>query len=300
MTLVSPADNIIDLSTLQQWVGRELVAEDTLALAPARALSATLDHPRCALQEGDPLPLPWHWLFFLPTVPTSELGVDGHPQKGGFLPPVPLPRRMWAGGTIDVLGELRLGQRVRRSSTITDIQHKSGRSGELVFVTLRHELCVGKEVVIRERQDLVYREAPKPGSSASVSVPRKSQWSCTRVATPTLLFRYSALTFNSHRIHYDQEYAVQEEGYADLVVQGPLCATLMLEQLDRHCGAARVRQFDYSGVRPLMANTEFSIQGCIESAPGGDAIRAHVWILDVDGDVTMQAEAILEEDQEGY
>ena len=118
--MASLSDNKIELSTLQQWVGREQVVEDTLTLPPARALSATLDQRESALQEGDPLPLPWHWLYFLSVVPTSELGVDGHPEKGGFLPPVPLPRRLWAGGAIEVFEALRLGQRIRRTSTIVD------------------------------------------------------------------------------------------------------------------------------------------------------------------------------------
>jgi 3-methylfumaryl-CoA hydratase len=250
------------------------------------------------LQEGDPLPLCWHWLYFLPVVATSELDVDGHPKKGGFLPPVPLPRRMWAGGSIEVFSELTLGQHIRRVSTIVDVQHKTGRSGDLVFVTLRHELFAGQQLMLRERQDLVYRGASKPGSPAAKPVPRPSQWSRTMVATTPLLFRYSALTFNSHRIHYDQKYAVTEEGYSDLVVQGPLCATLLLEQLDHSSGGARVRQFNYSGIKPLMANRSFSLQGCIEEQAGDDGILAHVWILDAQGAVTLRGEAILEEGRE--
>ena len=292
--LASHSDNKIELSTLQQWVGREQVVEDTLTLQPARALSATLDQRGSTLQEGDPLPLSWHWLYFLPAAPTSELGVDGHPEKGGFLPPVPLPRRMWAGGAIEVFETLRLGQRIRRTSTIVDVKHKTGRTGDLVFVTLRHDLCAGQQLMVRERQDLVYRGASIPGNSPEKSVSKKSQWSRSMVATTPLLFRYSALTFNTHRIHYDKDYAVNEEGYADLIVQGPLCATLLLEQLGYSCSGAQVRQFNYSGVKPLMANTEFSLQGCRgEDVEGG--YRVQVWIVDEEGTVTMRGDAVLED-----
>lgn len=277
--------------------------EDTLALPPAQALAATLDLQELTLSEGDPLPLAWHWLYFLPLVPTSELAADGHPGKGGFLPPVPLPRRMWAGGRIEIFSGLTLGQQIRRVSTIVDVKHKTGRSGDLIFVTLRHELFAGQQLMLRERQDLVYRGASKPGAPAAQSAshstsrpaPGPSQWSRTMVATPPLLFRYSALTFNSHRIHYDQDYAVTKEGYTDLVVQGPLCATLLLEQLRLSSGGARVRQFNYTGVKPLMANTEFSLQGCIEEEAGDDGVRAQVWILDAGGAVTLRGEAVLDE-----
>lgn len=301
--MASLTGSTIDVAALQQWVGREQVVEDTLALPPAQALAATLDLQEFTLGEGDPLPLAWHWLYFLPLVPTSELAADGHPVKGGFLPPVPLPRRMWAGGSIEVLGELTLAQHIRRVSTIIDVQHKTGRNGDLVFVTLRHDLYAGEQLMLRERQDLVYRGASKPESpapqsasqSTSKPAPSQSQWSRTMVATPPLLFRYSALTFNSHRIHYDQEYAVTKEGYADLVVQGPLCATLLLQQLGISSGGARLRRFNYTGVKPLMANSEFSLQGCIEEEAGDDGVRAQVWILDAGGAVTLRGEAVLDE-----
>ena len=297
--MASLTGSTIDVAALQQWVGREQVVEDTLALPPAQALAATLDLQELTLREGDPLPLPWHWLYFLPLVPTSELAADGHPVKGGFLPPVPLPRRMWAGGSIEVFSELTLGQHIRRVSTVDDVQHKTGRSGDLVFVTLRDELFAGQQLMLRERRDLVYRGASKSGSSTPQSppqaAPRPSQWSRTMEATPPLLFRYSALTFNSHRIHYDKDYAVTKEGYADLVVQGPLCATLLLQQLGISSGGARVRRFNYTGVKPLMANTEFSLQGCIEEEAGDDGVRAHVWILDAGGAVTLRGEAVLDE-----
>lgn len=273
---------------LEAWVGRRESLEDVIAPAPVARLSATLDHPAPRAVAGEALPLPWHWLYFLPAVPASGLDVDGHARRGGFLPPVPLPRRMWAGSRIRVATPLRVGERVRRESTISDIRHKRGSSGDLVFVTLLHQFFRGDTLALEEQQDLVYREASAGNMMpAAKPAPASAQWSRQVTPDPVLLFRYSALSFNAHRIHYDREYATAQEGYGGLVVQGPLTATLLLDLLYREMPGAQVVTFSFRGVRPLLDGHSFQLQGrCDERA-------VRLWALDAAGALAMDARAEL-------
>lgn len=237
---------------------------------------------------GDHLPPLWHWLYFPPTHPSADLDRDGHPRRGGFLPPVPLPRRMWAGSEVSFELPLRLGDTVERLSTVTDVCHKRGRSGDLVFVSLRHEWFRAGELAIAEQQQLVYREPDRGGSGAApAGAPAQPQWSRTIHPDPVMLFRYSALTFNSHRIHYDRDYAVREEGYAGLVVQGPLTATLLLEQLLREQPEARVESYHFRGLMPLLDGEPFRLEGRCEGA------GATLWALDSRGALAMTAAVTL-------
>ncbi|MFT4025222.1 MAG: MaoC family dehydratase N-terminal domain-containing protein [Novosphingobium sp.] len=244
------------------WVGKSETAVDVLEPARSNALRAALGDP-APLAEGDDLPLLHHWLYFWNVQPPAGLGTDGHPAKGGFLPPVPLPRRMWAGGRLRFLAPLKLGERVTRTSTILKVEQKAGKSGTLVFVTVRHELTGGGGLAISEEQDLVYRDAAAPGSipAPAASGPEPTApWRSDVMPDPVLLFRYSALTMNGHRIHYDRPYAMGEEAYPGLVVHGPLQATLLIDLANRHAGKP-VTGFDFRGQVPAFAGTTLNVCG---------------------------------------
>ena len=193
---------------LQDWIGRSQEAGDVLRAQPAQFMQATLDREP-SLKDGDLLPPLWHWLYFLEAKRASELGRDAHPKKGGFLPPVSLPRRMWAGGRLTFHHPLILGQAAVKRSTIKSITEKSGRSGSLCFVTVAHEIIQNDQCALTEEQDIVYREDPAPDAPTPQPAPAPDNPEFSQVITPTevMLFRYSALTFNGHRIHYDVDYA---------------------------------------------------------------------------------------------
>ncbi|HEY2561570.1 MAG TPA: MaoC family dehydratase N-terminal domain-containing protein, partial [Caldimonas sp.] len=211
---------------LTAWLGRTEQRIDTISAAPLAGLSATLDRDDPAPANGTAVPPLWHWLYFLPAQRQSELGPDGHPRRGGFLPPVALPRRMWAGGRLRFERPLRVGEVATRDSRIADIATKDARSGPLVFVTVHHEISTPHGVALREEHDIVYRGLPAPGAAPATpaEAPRDETFARTIVPDDVLLFRYSALTFNGHRIHYDRRYVTEVEGYPGLIVHGPLIA----------------------------------------------------------------------------
>jgi 3-methylfumaryl-CoA hydratase len=272
------------------WVGRSETQKDSITLAPMAALTATLDRDDASPREGDLLPPLWHWLYFLPRHRQDELGPDGHAKLGGFLPPVPLPRRMWAGGRLCFHRPLHAGDAIERSSLITRIDTKRGQSGELVFVTVQHQIRNASGLAIEEEHDIVYREAPRPGGPTPPPqpAPETSAFSREIVPDPALLFRYSALTFNGHRIHYDRSYVTEVEGYPGLVVHGPLIATLLLDLLRRVKPDAEVSRFAFKAVRPIFDLHAFSVHG----QPEGD--RAFkLWARDHEGFVAMTATAEL-------
>lgn len=280
-------------SDLSTWVGQREFARDRVAAAPVAALAATLDHPPREVRDGDPLPPLWHWLYFLPHPRASELGEDGHARRGGFLPPVALPRRMWAGSRFEFGARpLRVGDDVERTSTVEDVKRRTGRSGALVFVTVRHEIRVAgdADAALREWHHIVYREAARAGDASppTVAPPTAPQWQ--RCVTPdaVLLFRYSALTFNAHRIHYDRAFATGVEGYPGLVVHGPLLATLLLDLLRGHRPDAALEAFEFRALRPLFDGAAFTLCG----AAAGDA-HVRLWALAPDGAVAMDATATL-------
>ncbi len=254
------------------WVGKVEEAVDALEPARSNALRAALGDP-APLAAGDDLPLLHHWLYFWNVQPPQGLGTDGHPAKGGFLPPVPLPRRMWAGGRLKFLAPLKLGERVTKTSTILKVETKVGRSGTLVFVTVRHELTGAAGLAISEEQDLVYRDAAAAGSipAPAASGPEPTAaWRGDLLPDPVLLFRYSALTMNGHRIHYDRPYAMGEEAYPGLVVHGPLQATLLIALANRHLGKP-IAGFDFRGQSPAFDGTLLNV--CGEATDTG----ASVW-----------------------
>ena len=280
----------VDLAALQAWIGRTETRSDVISPVPAAGMSATLDYSSSRASVGEPLPPAWHWLYFLQTPAASDIAVDGHAARGGFLPPVPLQRRMWAGSEIRFDTPLHIGDEVRRESTVVDINHKQGASGELVFVTVEHHIYCGEIHAIEERQNLVYRSADGGQSQAAAKpAPAQAQWSMAVRPDPVMLFRYSALTFNSHRIHYDRDYAMAEEAYAGLVVQGPLTATLLLELLQRELPGAQLQTFRFRGVKPLLEGQSFQVQG------RRDGFLVHLWALDRSGALAMDAQVVLRE-----
>lgn len=286
MAAASPS---FDLAGLGQWVGRTETLADEVTAAPLRGLSATLDRDDPPPQPGDELPPLAHWLYFLPTHRQSEIGADGHAKRGGFLPPVPLPRRMWAGGRLSwqAPNPLRVGDTARRVSRIASVSHKSGRSGDLVFVTVVHEVHNVRGLALTEEHDIVYRGAPRPNDPAPqpIAAPGHATWQRELVPDDVLLFRYSALTFNGHRIHYDRRYVTEVEGYPGLVVHGPLIATLLVDLVRRECPGARIANFEFKAVRPTFDGRPMRVCG----RPAGDGVA--LWAQDHDGWLTMQANA---------
>jgi len=289
----------IGLDRLREWIGRAETRSDVISPAPVAALSASLDHEYSRAVTGEALPACWHWLYFQDVSPTAKLSVDGHAQRGDFLPPVPLPRRMWAGSRLRCLGPLKVGAQVRRISTIQSVGHKQGRSGDLVFVTVVHQIYCQDSLLLEEEQDLVYRgkdsadgrSKPAPAPEPSVAVPAKTaEWAREVYPDPVLLFRYSALTFNSHRIHYDRDYATREEHYDGLVVQGPLTATLLLDLLYREMPEVRVAAFEFRAQRPLYEGRVLHLRGTL------DGQHVILRALDAVGNVAMEARASLATD----
>jgi 3-methylfumaryl-CoA hydratase len=254
----------LDLDHLRTWIGRETIETDIAAADPVGRLSATLDRDDPYPEPGSQLPPLAHWLYFLPHYKQSDLKTDGHGKLGGFLPPLPLPRRMWAGSRITFHFALRAGDIVSRKSRIDSLDVKEGRSGTLAFLTVHHEISTPRGLAVTEFQDIVYRgeaggEPPPSKPSAKPADLPTPQWSRDIDPDPTLLFRYSALTFNAHRIHYDLPYAREAEGYPGLVVQGPLTATLLLDLLRRHAPQKDIKSFSFRGLQPLFAGTRFRV-----------------------------------------
>ena len=258
----------LDAATLEHlasWTGRSETLSDDICAAPLRGLSATLDRADPPPQSGTPVPALGHWLYFLPQAPQSQIGPDGHARRGGFLPPVPLPRRMWAGGRLQWAPEnpLSVGDAARRVSRIESVTHKSGRSGEMVFVLVRHEVHNQRGLCLTEEHDIVYRAAARPDDPAPTPMPAETSapWRREIVPDDVLLFRYSALTFNGHRIHYDRQYVTQVEGYPGLIVHGPLIATLLTDLVRRQAPERFIRRFEFRAVRPTFDLNPFFVNG---------------------------------------
>ncbi|HZI82315.1 MAG TPA: MaoC family dehydratase N-terminal domain-containing protein [Casimicrobiaceae bacterium] len=282
----------LDGEALRAWIGRTETRTDVLDARPVALLSATLDRDDPPPRPGDVLPPLWHWLYFLPAYRESEVGPDGHARRGGFLPPVPLPRRMWAGSRIEWLRPLAIGERVSRHSRIVSVTPKTGRSGALVFVVVRHELADAAGVALTEEHDIVYRDLPPPGavhdaSAGAAAAPDTAAWTRRIVPDDVLLFRYSALTFNSHRIHYDRRYVTEVEGYPGLVVHGPLLATLLVDLVRRQRPRIALRRFEFRALAPLFDIAPFDVCG----RPEGERGAISLWVQDAQGKLAMRATA---------
>jgi 3-methylfumaryl-CoA hydratase len=282
-------DTPLDTDFLRTWIGKSQTEHDTVTAAPLRMMRATLD----MTHVEDTLPPLWHWLYFLPSPQQSELGDDGHAKRGGFLPPVPLPRRMWAAGQFEFFHHLQLGDAITRTSTIDDVTVKHGRTGSLCFVKVRHEVSNQNELALQEFHDIVYRPQPvSPTSNASPQVIASLAYEQAPVAAHTetivptdpLLFRYSALTFNGHRIHYDRKYVTEVEGYPGLIVHGPLMATLLAGLGQKLNPDSRIASFEFRALKPVFDLHPFEIcAGALES----DSMN--LWVKDFEGHITMKA-----------
>ena len=284
----------IDLDYLQTWLGRQQVVHDDMSPLKARALAAALARPDFELslpENGDSLLPCWQWLYFVDSPSAMETGQDGHPMTGGFLPPVPLPRRMWAAGNYTIHAPIELGHPAAKTSTVTEIKVKQGATGTLLFVTVQHATRQCDQLCIEEEQSLVYREMPNGPSPLpkGVAAPEGAEWEIEIVPDPVLLFRFSALTFNSHRIHYDREYAVETEFYPALVVHAPLQASLLANSIVQQCygSGKRVIDFSFRAQRPLFDTHPFKVCGRMD----GD--QASLWTEDYEGFVGMTATARL-------
>ena len=279
-----------DLEKLKEWIGQTESDIDYVTVPAVHRLAATLDRADPMPKMGDSLPAGWHQILFPRVVRHSQIGADGHPERGDFLPPVPLPRRMWAGGQIEFVDPLRVGDTVTRSSRITDVTLKTGSTGALCFVAVDHTITTPRGVAIKERHDIVYRDIAPAGdtNAAPAKAPPPAPAAKHREshpADPVLLFRYSALTFNGHRIHYDRDYVTKVEGYPGLIVHGPLQASLLIEFAAKLRGHKAPAKFVYRGVQPLFDGAEFSVNA--NEVAGG----LETWTANAAGAATMKGTA---------
>jgi len=263
------------------WIGRSETVADGLDATLAGRITATLGGP--PLTVNDPLPPLWQWAFFIQTAPMDGLGEDGHPARGGFLPPAADRNRMWAGGRVEFIAPLRVGVPAERRSTIADVKEKAGRTGSLLFVTVRHEYWQDGAVAISEEQDIVYRQPSPPKVEGTEPAP-DAEWRQAVDPNPVLLFRYSAVTFNGHRIHYDHPYVTDKEGYSGLVVHGPMIATLMVAAFQQANPGKKLEHLSYRGLRPLIAPAPFDVAGRLSGTGVAD-----LW-AEQDGTLAHQAQ----------
>jgi 3-methylfumaryl-CoA hydratase len=277
-----------DLDHLRQWIGRTTEASDTVTAQLVKGLRATLFMEIGEPKPGDAAPFTVHWCLAQPVYPMSELGPDGHPARGGFLPPVPLPRRMWAGGELEFIEPLRVGDQATRTSRIADVTMKTGSTGALCFVSVEHLVATSRGPAIRERQDIVYRDisaAPAAAPAKPATLPPAAQHRESHMADAVLLFRYSALTFNGHRIHYDRDYVTKVEGYPGLIFHGPMQAALLVEFAAKLHGGKAPAKFSYRGVQPLFEGSEFSVNA------NGTGVGMELWTANSAGQPTMKGTA---------
>jgi 3-methylfumaryl-CoA hydratase len=277
----------LDIDHLSQWIGKKQLTEETISVEPMHRMRATLDYAPITIADGDALPPLWHWAYFLTPARASELGQDGHTALGEFMPPVPLPRRMWAGGELKFNEPLRVGETARRESTVRNIDLKQGRSGKLCFVEVEHCIFVGDELRFSEIHNIVYRDVKQPGGNNALSpeAPDNEQWSREVVPSSTLLFRYSALTFNGHRIHYDLDFCRQHEGYPGLVFHGPLTATMLLELALENNRERSLKTYEFRAYSPLFDNAAFTLNGRMDNNSAG------LWASNSDNRLAMKATA---------
>lgn len=284
---IAPMERTKDPDILSRWIGREEQTRDTIRPEPANLMEMTMDRDP-VLKPGDALPPLWHWMYFLHAAKMSDLGRDGHPALGGFLPPVDLPRRMWAGGRLGFSRPLEIGAEATRTSVIQDVRLKQGRTGALCFVTVRHTVTSGGQEAFWEEHDIVYREDPRPEDRAPAPKPAGDDWAVTETVEPSevMLFRYSALTFNGHRIHYDRPYAREVEGHGGLVVHGPLIATFLADLARRQNPGQAMTGFEFRAVSPIYDGRPFTIRA---ATPDGKMPLA---AANADGGLAMQAVAV--------
>ena len=277
----------VDIDHLRKWIGKIDNVTDYVTPIVEQRYRATLNMDIGNPKDGDPVTSGLHWMLGWNLVKNDELGVDSHPALGEFLPPVPLPRRMWAGSEIKVLKPIRVGDKVIKQSTVADIQVKEGRTGLLCFVTAEYNFLVNDEVTINEKHNIVYRDISKSGGGSGYSkdIPEKADLSEKIFMHPTILFRYSAIGFVGHRIHYDHPYTVNEENYPGLIVHGPLQATYLLRAAEKLTGKP-VKSFTHKVMAPVFADSEYMVG--VDKMDDG---LVSCWGATKEFGVTMRAEA---------
>lgn len=269
-----------------EWIGKSKDKNDSMAPEQLQRFEAMLDHNPNDVQAGTPLPPCAHWIYFTPMDPHSDIAEDGHAKKGDFLPPVDLPKRMWAGGNIQFKKQLKAGMPADKKSTIINIEEKEGTSGKLCFVTVRHQINVSGAMAIDEEQQIVYREASEQGVHPIRTTPMDIDydWKKTKKVDSVMLFRFSALTFNSHKIHYDKEYATETEGYPNLVVHGPLLLVLMLNEFKTKTDGKVIEEVEYRATGPVFLGEEITI-----TSKDVDNTRVEMRLLGPDNKIAMKA-----------
>ena len=277
----------VDIDHLRKWIGKIDNVTDYVTPIVEQRYRATLNMDIGNPKDGDPVTSGLHWMLGWNLVKNDELGVDSHPALGEFLPPVPLPRRMWAGSEIKVLKPIRVGDKVIKQSTVADIQVKEGRTGLLCFVTAEYNFLLNDEVTINEKHNIVYRDISKSGGGSGYSkdIPEKADLSEKIFMHPTILFRYSAIGFVGHRIHYDHPYTVNEENYPGLIVHGPLQATYLLRAAEKLMGKP-VKSFTHKVMAPVFADSEYMVG--VDKMDDGSV---SCWGATKEFGVTMRAEA---------
>jgi 3-methylfumaryl-CoA hydratase len=287
------SESALNIAELRGWIGRTEIVEEVIAATPARMLAAMLDHDDPPPRPGDPIPPLSHWTYLIPSHRQSELAEDGHAMRGGFMPPVPLPRRMFAGGRIQFLKPIRIGEKAKRTGLVTDLVAKQGRSGQLVFASVRQEIEGEDGLALIEEQDIVYREHPgttTPASTAEPRAPLAATHQRSFLPDEAMLFRYSALLFNAHRIHYDRRYVTAVEGYPGLVVHGQLVATCLADLAVRTWHKP-LASFSFRAQQPLFDGSPFTACGAMK---GNDL---ELWASNATGAVTMIAQAGFAQDR---
>lgn len=274
-----------------QWVGNTESKNDLISSRGSNSLAATLDRQEIIFNDGDALPPLWQWIYFLEMARKAELSEDGHPRKGGFLPPIDLPRRMWAGSRLNFHRPLKIGEQATKASTIKSIVFKEGRSGTLAFVCVNHQISSAAGLAITEEQDIVYRDMPAANSAKplATAAPAQYDFSLSVCPDPVLLFRYSALTLNGHRIHYDRDYATQVEGYPGLIVHGPLLATYLLELVAKQYPNKTLRGFEFKAVSPVFEGADFTVCGLEPDQDG----KLELWINNEAGELCVKGQAVV-------
>lgn len=280
----------------QQWIGREQSESDVLTIAPMEAMAATLDRENGDFTTGSRLPPLWHWLYFIRPAKQSSLALDGHPEKGDFLPPIPLPGRMWAGSRLKFIQALVAGEAVTRTSRIQSVKLKQGRSSKLAFVCVRHEISGRDGLALVEEHDIVYRDKPSVDAPVAAPIPADTEFDFAKTITadPVFLFRYSALTFNGHRIHYDRAYVTDVEAYPGLIVHGPLLATLLVELLTSNFPKQNLLEFEFKAIKPVFDTEKFHLCGNYADSDG----NSKLWVSNNAGNLCLSATARLAKNQD--
>jgi 3-methylfumaryl-CoA hydratase len=280
----------MDIDHINSWIGKTETSTEKICISKISALAATIENKNYIPSIKDALPPLWHWIFFVPAAPQSQIGLDGHVKRGGFLPPVPLPRRMWAGGKLEFHRQIMCGSNISRNSRIADITHKNGRQGDLIFVKVIHNISDENGVAISEEQSIVYKgETGRKNSlihKVALSV-NNMDWVHDVYPDPVFLFRYSALTFNGHRIHYDRPYATEIEGYPGLVVHGPLIATMLAGLVRVNLPNCIITNFEFRSISPLFDGAKFRLLGKLDER----RMEVKLWACNEDGFVAMEAMA---------